>query len=355
MTNTMRQAVAETTPLIAALLRSHYAPLNEAQLVQTATGIDANKWEQAIHFHGLAGLIARRHAATIATLLGPEFSERADFLATRQTRHGLTQAATLKSILDQFTEAAIPVIPLKGQALSLRLYGELGLRAPGDVDILVDPQDLPQAIRTLQAHGWQFNSPFAPDITPALMMQHHHCSFTKGNDIVLELHWRSTASPLQALPDLRSITDQLIARSGGGLTYLDLPDPLLARLVLTHSARTLCGRLKWAVDTLDLVPIIDLDNMDPVTRSAAATALTVCAHALDLPEQYKLGLISKTLNIRAHKDEMMRLSQPGTSILAIANLQRGTIRFLATMFQHPPATRIRFAGQAVLSLILRRR
>src|SRR5206468_4850779 len=57
-------------------------------------------------------------------------------------------------LLDALAAAGIDALAYKGPALAMRAYGELGMRAFVDLDLLVRPDDVPRAIEALSAAGY---------------------------------------------------------------------------------------------------------------------------------------------------------------------------------------------------------
>jgi hypothetical protein len=91
------------------------------------------------------------------------------------------------------TPAQIPVVILKGAALATTLYPSIGLRPMGDLDLLVPPDRLAEAVACLQALGYV--EP-APDMVPGLnQVVGHHVGLDGGEAIPLhvELHWTLAA------------------------------------------------------------------------------------------------------------------------------------------------------------------
>lgn len=82
----------------------------------------------------------------------------------------------------------IACLPLKGQLLSKTLYGEVGLRGTGDIDLLVDPDDLWAAGDLVHARGYLPSHPPLPrgELPPL------HLTYEDPEDELprVELHWR---------------------------------------------------------------------------------------------------------------------------------------------------------------------
>jgi Uncharacterised nucleotidyltransferase len=64
------------------------------------------------------------------------------------------QAVELQSLLIEFSDQQIDVIPLKGPALSLALYGDMSLRSSSDLDLLVRAKDFARAEATLMRRSF---------------------------------------------------------------------------------------------------------------------------------------------------------------------------------------------------------
>ena len=64
--------------------------------------------------------------------------------------------AELGRVLNALGDQGIEVIVLKGAALAVTVYPSIAHRPMGDVDLLVRPQDLERAQRTLKATGYRF-------------------------------------------------------------------------------------------------------------------------------------------------------------------------------------------------------
>ena len=61
----------------------------------------------------------------------------------------------LSTLLRNFKAAGIPAIPYKGPALAATAYGNVGLRVFGDLDILIQKEDVPRAADMMTALGYR--------------------------------------------------------------------------------------------------------------------------------------------------------------------------------------------------------
>lgn len=89
-------------------------------------------------------------------------------------------------ILHSFEEHGIEVIPLKGVCFAESYYGNLGARRTTDIDLLIKPPALEEAINIAKKLGFTVEEEIIPG--------HFHCGYSKrlpGSEIplVVELHW----------------------------------------------------------------------------------------------------------------------------------------------------------------------
>lgn len=100
-------------------------------------------------------------------------------------------AEELARLLGILGEAGIRVVPLKGVALAQALYGDTAARVCIDIDILVPPADVAQAINLILAAGYR--SEVDDPYFSKLVLRHgrHFNAVREGRGIsfVVELHW----------------------------------------------------------------------------------------------------------------------------------------------------------------------
>ena len=109
--------------------------------------------------------------------LSPQQTKRLEELHRSNLISAFVWSTTLKSILDAFHRAGLPVIPLKGPSLAERIYGDSSLRKCHDLDLLVQGRDLIYAEQVLKGLGF----------TPSKYGDDYHRAFNR-NSINIELH-----------------------------------------------------------------------------------------------------------------------------------------------------------------------
>jgi hypothetical protein len=101
-------------------------------------------------------------------------------------------AEELARLLGLLGKAGIPVIPLKGVTLAQSLYGDTAFRICSDIDILVPPNTVPEALGLIRASGYRddFREPFFCDL---VMRYGRHYDVVREDRALssrLELHWK---------------------------------------------------------------------------------------------------------------------------------------------------------------------
>lgn len=95
--------------------------------------------------------------------------------------------AELNLILKALCEKDIGVIVLKGAALAKTVYGDIGLRPMGDIDLLVKKEDLPHTEKTMTKLGYRFQGDMPREW---YRENHQHISFLHPEkNIPVEIHW----------------------------------------------------------------------------------------------------------------------------------------------------------------------
>lgn len=74
------------------------------------------------------------------------------FAIATWAKHQLALTA-LRSTLDVFEHAGIPVLVVKGMVLAYSLYSDVADRPMGDIDLRVRPRDFVRAVRVMRARG----------------------------------------------------------------------------------------------------------------------------------------------------------------------------------------------------------
>jgi hypothetical protein len=168
--------------------------------------------------------------------------------------------------------AGIEVLVLKGAALSLLHYRDLGARPMLDVDLLVVPQHLRPAIQVLAASGWH---PVATDGPVAGPLQYgRHLKDGQGHE--LDLH----AYALMQSADDRDLWQSRVPVDLNGVSTSALGPTEQLLHVCVHGLRWDGPTTRWAADAMAVLRSSQLD-WDRLVERARSKRLTVTVgHAL---------------------------------------------------------------------------
>jgi hypothetical protein len=153
--------------------------------------------------------------------------------------------------------AGIETMVLKGAALALRHYKDLGARPMYDVDILVTPNRAGDAARALLAGGW---SQFVPSDLEDLLRVTHGTFLRDGTDTGIDLHWYSMWAPAVE-DDFWSAAEPL--ELAGVPTLVQCPADQLLQ-VCVHGIWSDGRPVRWVADAITVIrsaPGLDWDRV----------------------------------------------------------------------------------------------
>jgi hypothetical protein len=189
--------------------------------------------------------LARSGAAAPAAV-----AEALAFRAREIAAASLAQAAESVRLQAALDRAGIANLVLKGAAVEMLAYGELGKKAAWDIDLLVAPGEVTAALRVLAETGYDLAYPrgltsaeFAIFVSLARECELRHVKL----GLNVELHWGLADHP--ALLRGMSVASpiQWVTLSGGMRLRTFAADELFAYLCV-HGAMHGWSRLKWLAD-----------------------------------------------------------------------------------------------------------
>ncbi len=187
--------------------------------------------------HGLSPLVYGRLLAGASAPRIPEAvleSLRIAFL-TNAAKNALAYR-DLQGVLGAFDRRRIPAIILKGAFLAGLVYGHIGHRTMGDIDLLVRRGDMASAAEALQSIGYRFEMGMVPDIDAWCRVRRHLPRLHKPPGPGIELHW-TILPPLSACAvDVESLWNRSRpATLAGSSSRCLAPEDLLLHLCV-HGA-----------------------------------------------------------------------------------------------------------------------
>jgi hypothetical protein len=169
---------------------------------QSAAPLDWQRFLLLARHHRLVPLVSRNLHAALAGNAAPEQAavlNQLSQLASANTYRALSSLAELRRLAREFESSGIPVRILKGLPLAQSVFGDIGLRAAGDIDLFVDEDHILDADRILRALGYlglfQIDR-FTPKRLAFYAAHWKDVAYrnpTTGHEV--DLHWRGFRNP----------------------------------------------------------------------------------------------------------------------------------------------------------------
>ena len=214
--------------------------------------------------------------------------------ANSAARKALAMAAESLRLNAALERAGLPAMVIKGSALALLAYGQLGLKEAKDIDLLTGREVAPQALRLLSDMGYrgqvlrlsdQQLASYLRKTTQAELMH-------PDSGIAVELHWGLfDHGHILAGMGVHSPSQELTL---GGRTLRTLADPELFAYLCVHGSVHNWARLKWLADLGAFLAVRPVDERERLyigacergADRAASVALMLCTRllGLELPE-----------------------------------------------------------------------
>jgi hypothetical protein len=259
-----------------------------------------------------------------------------DTLAAALIRKNLAMAAEALRLQRLFNEANLPVVFVKGAALAMLAYNNLGMRAGQDIDVLVPYETLPAGMTLLSRAGYRCFDPL-PSISGAqlrlVMPLRKDFGFAhESTGVRIELHWRLFLNPHAMAEDSIMEASRVVPLTGSeGLRTLGEED-LFAYLCM-HGALHWWYRLKWLADINALLAGSSDDRMARLVQAAevrgagcaVAQALVLCRRLLGTPLPDRLmATLAKGATVRWLEATALRAMTAGQGELEPREKRFGT-------------------------------
>ena len=159
----------------------------------------------------------------------------------------------VRPLAEELTDAGIPVMLLKGAALTLRVYPDLGARPMQDVDLMVPSGRAAEAFSLLERRGWRPKRWRPSEVGPAFYSFCHAMDFESRNGCRLDLHWHAL------LQCCHAAADEPFWRSAAAVDFLGIealvpaPTEHLLQLCVHGIVRSPTPGVRWVADALLLL------------------------------------------------------------------------------------------------------
>ncbi len=157
-------------------------------------GLDAEKFLAEIERHRVGAFLHQRLPRELLATLPEPVRLRLAGSARDTAIRAMQRAGDLTRLVQLLEQAGIPVTSVKGPLLARDLYGDLGLRHSGDLDLLIRQSDAERADGLLRAAGFRRTQPDFP-LTPLqqqkyFSVRHEFEYFSADGALRLEIMWR---------------------------------------------------------------------------------------------------------------------------------------------------------------------
>lgn len=162
--------LTETRPQGAEVLDAEWALLLECARPQPDRQRLAEKlrapldWASLIAFaedHGVLGLTAARLLDYNDAVIPPESRDRVRVWRRNQTLFTMNLSAEMFRLFGSFAASNVEALVIKGPVLSVRCYGDPGLRQYGDLDLIVRDKDILRSTELMISLGYEPSVPVA--------------------------------------------------------------------------------------------------------------------------------------------------------------------------------------------------
>ncbi len=230
----------------------------DVQLLAESNPSSGDRWALAEE-HGVDLLLFTRLREAGGNLLG--VSSSLNIRIRENLLNNLQLVACFHEMIRGADARGLRLFCFKGPVLAAAEYGSLSVRAAGDIDLLVAPEDVDQACEVLKEAGFR---PVETLRGRHYREFHFHLPFESSSGVEVELHWSISREYLRVAFDF----SELWARR----QYFDLQDgrvPILSPedhflILCVHGTRHVWERLIWICDLRAVVenhPGFDWDRV----------------------------------------------------------------------------------------------
>lgn len=226
----------------------------------------------AAQLHGVHGLL--HEAVRNQPQIPAPAAQAIDALHRQELQRSIRLSTELLRLLTLFEEHGIPAMPIKGPVLAQRVYGNLGLRAFWDLDLLVPQDAVAEAGQLLAQEGFVAEERWSARRLRRELRGNCEQNFDHPERLVhVELHWRFVPRSIGLDLSVAEVWQRAeeIVFLGRPMPVPALQDELLT-LTVHHGAKHGWERLRMITDVSLLVGRI-LDDAPGGEREGAATLI----------------------------------------------------------------------------------
>lgn len=183
----------------------------------------------------------------------------------------LQLSGILEQIISQITKEGIEVFSIKGPVLAHTLFGDVGKRHFGDLDLVVKREDVHKVASLLEGQGYKMISPM-PGLTPKQWDYYFRYKKDVGlvnreKGVFIELHVGVYRHELLKIEDEGMMWEDLEEVVIGGTPIKTMNRDNTFLYLLYHGGQHLYFRLFWLRDVAEAMKRWDLDHQKVLDNS----------------------------------------------------------------------------------------
>jgi hypothetical protein len=209
--------------------------------------------------HGVAPLLHQSLSA-FETSIPPDNFRWLHDQYHRNLHKALFLSRELIRILQHLEALGVDAIPYKGLALAESMYGDIALRQSGDIDLFIQPQDLPRVTAAVAELGYTPHARFSRAEMRSYMKSGYELSFDgHAGPNLLEVQWGLQPRFYAVDYEMSGLFQRAeTVRVAGHLTKTPSPEDLFLVLSM-HAAKHVWGRLIWLRDIAQVMALPNLN------------------------------------------------------------------------------------------------
>lgn len=257
--------------LIRSAVRARYSGDTDELERAAAQDLDWSQVDEVARQHAVTPLVHGALTQLPNELVPEEARKRFQARAEQIGIRNLEQSAELLRLLQRLEAAGIEAVPYKGPVLASEIYGDVALREFVDLDILVEPNQVTNAVRVLQDDGYRPYRPLTPRQERFLLRTGHDRKLIRDGRFVVEIQW-ALADSTHVLPrDLGPLFGRATETSLGGSSFRTLCPEDIFLVLCVHASLHFWERLAWVCDVAEAIgrwPNLDAGALERRARAA---------------------------------------------------------------------------------------
>jgi hypothetical protein len=201
--------------------------------------------------HGVMPLLAERVLNLDPVLVPVDIRDKLRESCRAFTACSLQMTAELFRLSERFAAVGIETLLTKGPALSVRCYGDPGMRQYSDLDLVIREKDIRRATQAMLDLGYQPRVPLSA--IDAKKIPGEYAFQEPGTHLLVEFHTERTFRYYPRPLRIEDLFDRraLVNIDGRDVPALSLEDEVV--LICVHGAKHFWERLMWIADVAALI------------------------------------------------------------------------------------------------------